>query len=78
MILYALFSLKLFVTVFFIFSECDSNSVELGFERVINEDAIKPHERRALNFLIYEYLLQQDCKITSITFSDEVTDQVNF
>lgn len=56
--------------------ECDSSSIDVGYEKILNEDSIKPHERRALNFLIYEYLLQQDCKLTSITFSDEVPEQV--
>ncbi|XP_041986672.1 RAB11-binding protein RELCH homolog [Aricia agestis] len=36
---------------------------------------LKPHEKRALNFLINEYLLLQDYKLTSITFSDENPDQ---
>lgn len=37
---------------------------------------MKPHEKRALNFLINEYLLLQDYKLTSITFSDENPAQV--
>ncbi|XP_048487437.1 RAB11-binding protein RELCH homolog [Plutella xylostella] len=40
-----------------------------------NQRALKPHEKRALNFLINEYLLLQDYKLTSITFSDENPDQ---
>lgn len=36
---------------------------------------IKPHEQRALNFLINEYLLAKSYKLTSITFSDECEDQ---
>ncbi|EZA59311.1 hypothetical protein X777_15955 [Ooceraea biroi] len=36
---------------------------------------IKPHEQRALNFLINEYLLARSYKLTSITFSDEGEDQ---
>lgn len=36
---------------------------------------IKPHEQRALNFLINEYLLARSYKLTSITFSDECEDQ---
>ncbi|XP_032664544.1 RAB11-binding protein RELCH homolog [Odontomachus brunneus] len=36
---------------------------------------IKPHEQRALNFLINEYLLARSYKLTSITFSDEDEDQ---
>uniref|UniRef100_A0A5S6QDX9 LisH domain-containing protein n=1 Tax=Trichuris muris TaxID=70415 RepID=A0A5S6QDX9_TRIMR len=36
---------------------------------------IKPHEQRVLNFLINEYLLKNDFKITSVTFSEEVRNQ---
>lgn len=39
-------------------------------------EAIKPHESRALNFLINEYLLLQGYKLTAITFADENEDQV--
>jgi len=40
-------------------------------------DPVKPHERRALNFLINEYLLLQGYKLTAITFADENENQVN-
>lgn len=41
-----------------------------------NDDmTAKPHERRALNFLINEYLMQHNYKLTSITFCDENEDQ---
>ncbi|VVD03204.1 unnamed protein product [Leptidea sinapis] len=40
-----------------------------------NQASLKPHEKRALNFLINEYLLLQDYKLTSITFSDENPEQ---
>ncbi|XP_053606594.1 RAB11-binding protein RELCH-like isoform X2 [Plodia interpunctella] len=40
-----------------------------------NQRSLKPHEKRALNFLINEYLLIEDYKLTSITFSDENPDQ---
>ncbi|XP_052741764.1 RAB11-binding protein RELCH homolog isoform X2 [Bicyclus anynana] len=40
-----------------------------------NQRSLKPHEKRALNFLINEYLLLQNYKLTSITFSDENPDQ---
>lgn len=36
---------------------------------------IKPHEQRALNFLVNEYLLACSYKLTSITFSDENENQ---
>ena len=40
------------------------------------QDPIKPHEKRALNFLTHEYLMQQDNKLTAITFTEENGDQV--
>ncbi|RVE47884.1 hypothetical protein evm_007515 [Chilo suppressalis] len=40
-----------------------------------NQRSLKPHEKKALNFLINEYLLLQGYKLTSITFSDENPDQ---
>ncbi|KAK0082778.1 hypothetical protein PV325_009838 [Microctonus aethiopoides] len=39
------------------------------------DSPIKPHEQRALNFLVNEYLLAQSYKLTSITFSDENENQ---
>ncbi|XP_070166057.1 RAB11-binding protein RELCH homolog [Polyergus mexicanus] len=44
-------------------------------KNLIIELPIKPHEQRALNFLINEYLLARSYKLTSITFSDECEDQ---
>lgn len=45
-------------------------------ERNINADIpIKPHEQRSINFLVYEYLLTNLYKLTSITFSDENENQ---
>ncbi|XP_020279008.1 lisH domain and HEAT repeat-containing protein KIAA1468 homolog isoform X2 [Pseudomyrmex gracilis] len=41
----------------------------------VTELPIKPYEKRALNFLINEYLLTRSYKLTSITFSDECEDQ---
>lgn len=41
-------------------------------------NSIKPHEQRALNFLINEYLLLHGYKLTSITFADENENQVSF
>ncbi|KAJ1529728.1 hypothetical protein ONE63_006481 [Megalurothrips usitatus] len=38
-------------------------------------DPVKPHEQRALNFLINEYLLYHGYKLTSITFADENANQ---
>uniref|UniRef100_A0A3B3S4V8 RAB11 binding and LisH domain, coiled-coil and HEAT repeat containing n=1 Tax=Paramormyrops kingsleyae TaxID=1676925 RepID=A0A3B3S4V8_9TELE len=39
------------------------------------EEPVRPLEKRALNFLVNEYLLRNNYKLTSITFSDENDDQ---
>ncbi|KAK7118293.1 hypothetical protein R3I94_021955 [Phoxinus phoxinus] len=39
------------------------------------QEPIRPLEKRALNFLVNEYLLKNEYKLTSITFSDEIDDQ---
>ncbi|XP_049638031.1 RAB11-binding protein RELCH isoform X5 [Suncus etruscus] len=39
------------------------------------QEPIKPLEKRALNFLVNEFLLKNNYKLTSITFSDESDDQ---
>ncbi|XP_015186893.1 PREDICTED: lisH domain and HEAT repeat-containing protein KIAA1468 homolog isoform X1 [Polistes dominula] len=44
-------------------------------KKVNNDNPIKPHEQRALNFLVHEYLLTHFYKLTSVTFSDENEDQ---
>lgn len=40
------------------------------------QEPIRPLEKRALNFLVNEYLLKNEYKLSSITFSDENDDQV--
>ena len=42
------------------------------------QEPIRPLEKRALNFLVNEFLLKNSYKLTSITFSDENHDQVSF
>ncbi len=37
----------------------------------INEQILLPHDKNSINFLINEYLLQQNYKMTSVTFSEE-------
>lgn len=49
----------------------DKSSEKHGFF----EYPIKPHEQRALNFLVNEYLLAHSYKLTAITFSDENENQ---
>lgn len=51
-------------------TESDPNTPDNGSEHTA-EDPLRPHERRAVNFLLNEYLLKHDYKLTSITFSDE-------
>lgn len=62
--------------VVWIFIFLDGDSLDKNSKHDASERVLKPHERRALNFLINEYLLLQDYKLTSITFSDENPDQV--
>ena len=40
------------------------------------DDAIKPLETKALNFLVNQYLLQINSKLTAVTFSEENEEQV--
>ncbi|XP_067935732.1 RAB11-binding protein RELCH homolog isoform X2 [Watersipora subatra] len=44
-------------------------------ESAESADAIKPHQRRAINFLVNEYLLLHDYKLTSVTFAEENENQ---
>lgn len=56
--------------------ESESSTPDKGSLRnVYFSSTIKPHEQRALNFLINEYLLLQGYKLTSITFADENQNQ---
>lgn len=48
------------------------------YSKSASSELIKPHEQRALNFLINEYLLRHGYKLTSITFADENENQVIF
>ena len=40
-------------------------------ESIVSDESLMPYERRALNFLINEYLLKYGYKLTSVTFSEE-------
>ncbi|OQR75166.1 lisH domain and HEAT repeat-containing protein KIAA1468-like [Tropilaelaps mercedesae] len=40
-----------------------------------NEAPLLPHERRAINFLVNEYLLDHNYKLTAITFAEEDDNQ---
>lgn len=55
--------------------ESESSSPDKGSLKQTIFEAIKPHEQRALNFLINEYLLLHGYKLTSITFADENENQ---
>ncbi|XP_014675386.1 PREDICTED: lisH domain and HEAT repeat-containing protein KIAA1468 homolog isoform X2 [Priapulus caudatus] len=43
--------------------------------QVSSGDPIKPHEQRALNYLVNEYLMNNGYRLTSITFADENENQ---
>lgn len=55
--------------------ESETSSPDKGSLKQLNSEGIKPHEQRALNFLINEYLLLHGYKLTSITFADENENQ---
>ncbi|XP_065212820.1 RAB11-binding protein RELCH homolog [Planococcus citri] len=55
-------------------TECETPTSNKNSKSCIY-DPIKPHEQRALNYLINEYLLMHGYKLTSITFADENEDQ---
>ncbi|KPM06993.1 lisH domain and HEAT repeat-containing protein KIAA1468-like protein [Sarcoptes scabiei] len=58
-----------------------TNTSDVGFDHISSHNEkfsstlIKQHEKRTLNFLINEYLMDNNYKLTSITFCDENTDQ---
>ncbi|XP_067290689.1 RAB11-binding protein RELCH homolog isoform X8 [Pseudorasbora parva] len=58
-------------------AECEIPSQERKNYKSSSEiqEPIRPLEKRALNFLVNEYLLKNEYKLTSITFSDENDDQ---
>ncbi|XP_071176146.1 RAB11-binding protein RELCH homolog [Mytilus edulis] len=59
-------------------AETDSGPADQVNEDTISpnkDDPIKPLERKALNFLVNEYLLQNNYKLTSVTFSEENEEQ---
>lgn len=58
-----------------IVTESNSSTPEVPVDALSVQESVKPHEIRALNFLINEYLLKHNYKLTSITFSDEIEDQ---
>lgn len=56
-------------------TESDPNSpINISYKSA-PEASLKPHEKRALNFLVNEYLLKNNYKLSSITFADENEDQ---
>ena len=52
----------------------ESAAASTGAAPTIGEPA-QPYERRAVNFLVHEYLLRADYKLTSVTFSEENAGQ---
>lgn len=45
-------------------------------EDFAEDEPIRLYEKRALNFLVNEYILLNDYKLTSVTFAEENEDQV--
>lgn len=75
---FPLYSNSLYIFNTSIILESDPNTPTSGTSKSVTQEAVKPHEKRALNFLVNEYLLCNSYKLTSITFSDENDDQVLF
>ena len=48
----------------------------IGETLSLGVDQIKPLEKRAINYIVNEYLLAQNYKLTSVTLSEENEDQV--
>ena len=41
-----------------------------------DKDALRPLEKKAINFLVNEYLMANDYKLTAVTFAEENEEQV--
>ena len=61
-------------TIFNLREELTQNEKIQDQEDEVEDLNIKSHEKKILNFVINEYLLQQNYKLTSITFSEENND----
>ena len=63
-----------------IYPETELSTPETPGDRIeefaVEEPVIRPYETRALNYLVNEYLLLNDYKLTSVTFAEENEDQV--
>ena len=57
--------------------EIKNSETVMSFKETDNQNLkhVMPHEKNAINFLINEYLLEQDYKMTSVTFSEENESQ---
>ena len=42
----------------------------------IDKESVRPYEKKALNFLVNEYMLVHNYKVSSVTFAEENEDQV--
>ena len=47
-----------------------SNGININYQ-----NTLMPHDKNAINFLVNEYLLEQNFKMTSVTFSEENESQ---
>ena len=45
-------------------------------EDFAEDEPIRQYEKRAINFLVNEYMLLNDYKLTSVTFAEENENQV--
>ncbi|CAD5117095.1 DgyrCDS5906 [Dimorphilus gyrociliatus] len=53
----------------------DASNNKITEAAIEDEECIKPYEKRAINFLVNEYLLSHDYKISSVTFCEENENQ---
>ena len=61
------------------FSETELSTPDTPGDRIEDfskDDPIRTYERRALNYLVNEYMLMTDYKVTSVTFAEENPNQV--
>ena len=56
-------------------AEIKNSSTQATLKECENIKAVMPHEKNVINFLINEYLLTQNYKMTSVTFAEENESQ---
>lgn len=58
-------------------TELSTNKDHQVLHDTVTQVELKPLEKRAINYLINEYLLHNEYKLTSITLAEENADQVS-